>query len=153
MQAIASVEKISERYLIPALEPLLEAYPFAVLGFHSDNGSEFVNRQVAALLDKLRAEFTPSRPRQSNDNALAECKNGHVIRQALRPSPHRPALGAGDQRVQPRAPQPVPQLPPPLPVPRNVRGPQRETTQTLPLRIAHDGPTKNSSPCRALRPT
>ncbi len=80
MQAIASVEKISERYLIPALEPLLEAYPFAVLGFHSDNGSEFVNRQVAALLDKLRAEFTRSRPRQSNDNALAECKNGHVIR-------------------------------------------------------------------------
>ena len=32
------------------------------------------------MLDKLRIEFTRSRPRRSNDNGLAETKNGAVIR-------------------------------------------------------------------------
>jgi len=74
------VEKISERYLLPALEELLEAFPFQVLGFHSDNGSEFVNRKVAELLRKLHVEMTKSRSRQTNDNALVEGKNGSVVR-------------------------------------------------------------------------
>ena len=74
------MEKISERYLIPALEQLLEDFPFVILGFHSDNGSEYINKRVAELLEKLRIEFTKSRSRQTNDNALAESKNGHVVR-------------------------------------------------------------------------
>ena len=32
------------------------------------------------MLDKLRVEFTRSRPRRSNDNGLAETKNGAVVR-------------------------------------------------------------------------
>ena len=51
-----------------------------MLGFHSDNGSEYINRRVAELLGKLLIEFTKSRSRQSNDNALAESKNGAVVR-------------------------------------------------------------------------
>ena len=43
--------------------------PFAILGFHADNGSEYINYQVAGLLEALRAEFTTSRPRHSNDTA------------------------------------------------------------------------------------
>lgn len=43
-------------------------------------GSEYVNRHVATLLDKLRVEFTKSRSRHSNDNALAESKNAAVVR-------------------------------------------------------------------------
>jgi hypothetical protein len=35
------------------------------------------------MLDKLRIEFTRSRPRRSNDNGLAETKNGAVIRKVL----------------------------------------------------------------------
>jgi hypothetical protein len=35
------------------------------------------------LLNKLNIEFTKSRPRHSNDNALAESKNGSVIRKHL----------------------------------------------------------------------
>ncbi|MHB1751687.1 MAG: integrase, partial [Acidiferrobacter sp.] len=73
-------EKISEYYLIPILTQLLEAFPFSVLGFHSDNGSEYINKRVAELPDKLLIEFTKSRSRQSNDNALAESKNGSVAR-------------------------------------------------------------------------
>ena len=80
VEMVVSVEKISERYLIPALEQLLDDFPFIIQGFHSDNGSEYVNGKVAGLLEKLRAEFTKSRSRQTNDNALAESKNGHVVR-------------------------------------------------------------------------
>ena len=79
-EIVASVEKISERYLIPVLEQMLDAFPFVILSFHSDNGSEYINKQVAKLLNKLLIEFTKSRARQSNDNALAESKNGSVVR-------------------------------------------------------------------------
>jgi len=79
-EVVCTVEKISERYLIPALEQLLENFPFQVLGFHSDNGSECINKTGAKLLEKLRIEFTKSRSRQTNDNALAESKNGAVVR-------------------------------------------------------------------------
>ena len=50
----------------------------------SDNGSEYINHQVAALLNKLHiGQFTKSRARQCNDNALVEGKNGAVIRHYL----------------------------------------------------------------------
>src|SRR5665811_1143197 len=79
-EVVCTVEKISERFLIPALEQMFEAFPFVLLNFHSDNGSEYINKQVAKLLEKLRIEFTKSRSRHSNDNALAESKNGAVVR-------------------------------------------------------------------------
>ena len=65
---------------MPVLESLLEKSPIKVKGFHSDNGSEYINQQVATLLDKLHIEFTKSRSRQSNDNALAESKNASIVR-------------------------------------------------------------------------
>lgn len=80
---MATCEKISEAYLLPVIETLLAGFPFRILGFHADNGSEYINHQVAKLLDKLRVEFTKSRPRHSNDNGLAETKNGAVIRKHL----------------------------------------------------------------------
>ena len=82
-QLVATCEKISEAYLLPVIRQLLEGFPFVILGFHADNGSEYINYQVATLLEKLRIEFTKSRPRQSNDNALAESKNGAVVRKHL----------------------------------------------------------------------
>ena len=81
---VGSVERISEHYLLPVLEKLLQAFPFRILGLHADNGSEYINHQVADLLEKLRIEhFTKSRPRRSNDNALVESKNGTVVRKQL----------------------------------------------------------------------
>jgi hypothetical protein len=82
-QRVASVERISEAYLLPVIALLLDGFPFEVRGFHSDSGSEYVNHDIARLLDKLRVEFTKSRPRQTNDNALVECKNGAVIRKLM----------------------------------------------------------------------
>jgi transposase InsO family protein len=79
-QVVASVQTISEAHLLPVIEQMLEQFPFKVIGFHADNGSEYVNHRVAKLLDKLCIEFTRSRPRRSNDNGLAETKNGAVVR-------------------------------------------------------------------------
>ena len=82
-EAVVSVQYFSERYLIPALQQLFDILSFEVLGFHSDNGCEYVNYRVAELLEKLRIEFTKSRARHSIDNALVKCKNGHVLRKLL----------------------------------------------------------------------
>jgi len=82
-QCVCAVEKISEAYLLPVLEAMMAAFPFVIRGFHSDNGSEYVNRQVAGLLEKLRIEQTKSRSRHSNDNALAEGKNAATVRKHL----------------------------------------------------------------------
>jgi transposase InsO family protein len=79
-EVVASVQTIAEAHLLPLIEQMLEQFPFEILGFHADNGSEYVNHRVARLLDKLRIEFTRSRPRRSNDNGLAETKNGAVVR-------------------------------------------------------------------------
>lgn len=83
-QFVGSLERIGERFVLPLLEALIEAFPFVVLGFHADNGSEYINHRVAALLEKLRIEqFTKSRARHTNDNALVESKNGSVVRKHL----------------------------------------------------------------------
>lgn len=82
-QCIFSVARISEHFLLPVLTEILHTFPFLIRGFHADNGSEYINHRVAALLNKLNIEFTKSRPRQSNDNALAESKNASVVRKHL----------------------------------------------------------------------
>lgn len=82
-EIVGATPYISEAWLVPVLEAMVEQFPFAILGFHSDNGSEFINAVVARLLDKLLIEQTKSRPRHSNDNGLAETKNGAVIRKHM----------------------------------------------------------------------
>lgn len=83
-EGVATCERISEAFLIPVLEALLQSFPFVILGFHTDNGSEYINRDVAKLLNKLLIEEqTKSRSRHSNDNAQAESKNGAIVRKHL----------------------------------------------------------------------
>lgn len=77
------VAGISEEFLLPALEEALESFPFTIHNFHSDNGSEYINKVVAKLLEKLRIRQTKSRSRRTNDNALVEGKNGAVIRKHM----------------------------------------------------------------------
>jgi len=82
-EVVSATSQISEAALKPVLEAMLRQFPFRILGFHSDNGSEFINHIVAELLNKLLIEQTKSRPRRCNDNALVECKNGAVIRKHM----------------------------------------------------------------------
>ena len=82
-EVLGCVERISEDFLKPVLEALMAQYPFKILGFHTDNGSEYVNRVVAELLEKLLIQFTKSRARQTNDQALVEGKNGSIVRKQM----------------------------------------------------------------------
>jgi hypothetical protein len=82
-EIVAAVPQISEYWLIPVLEAILMQFPFVILGFHSDNGSEFINYTVARLLSKLLIEQTKSRAHHTGDNGLVECKNGAIIRKHI----------------------------------------------------------------------
>ena len=83
-QHLGAVARISQHFMIPVLKDLISSFPFPVQAFHTDNGSEYVNREVADLLNRLHIPtFTKSRPRRSNDNALVESKNGNVVRRWL----------------------------------------------------------------------
>jgi hypothetical protein len=82
-EIVGAVEKISEHYLAPLLEKLIKQFPFKIINFHSDNGSEFINQIIANLLNKLLIAQTKSRSRHCNDNALVETKNGSVVRKHM----------------------------------------------------------------------
>ena len=92
-----SVQKISERFLIPILEKMIDQLPFVIKGFHAGNCSEYINRNVVNLLNKSLIELTKSRARHINDNALVECKNGAVIRNDNRFYPYIAKMGSIDQ--------------------------------------------------------
>jgi hypothetical protein len=79
-EVVVCVEGISERFLEAVWRDIWNCFPFGIVQFHSDNGSEFVNKIVAELLNKLNIRQSKSRPRHSNDNGLVETKNGWVIR-------------------------------------------------------------------------
>ena len=82
-QMVACVAAITQAHLKPVLQELLRRFPFRIRGFHSDNGSEFINDMVSGLLQDLLIEQTKSRARNSNDNGLVESKNGAVIRKHM----------------------------------------------------------------------
>ncbi len=82
-EIVAAAPQISELWLLPVLEAMLQQFPFVIRGFHSDNGSEFINYTVARLLGKLLIEQTKSRAHHCGDNGLVESKNGAVIRKHI----------------------------------------------------------------------
>jgi hypothetical protein len=82
-EVVGCVEAISEHFILPVLEAMLHQFPFRIRGFHCDNGSEFINYSVKAMLGNLLAEFTKSRAYRTTDNALVEGKNGSVIRKLI----------------------------------------------------------------------
>lgn len=80
---VACVETICDRDMRPVLEAMLAAFPFVIHEFHADNGSEYINKMAAKLLNKLKVKLSKSRPRRHNDNALVEAKNGSIIRKNI----------------------------------------------------------------------
>ncbi len=132
-QVVGCLSKISEQFLIPVLEAMLQQFPFGILGFHSDNGSEFINRRVAELLEKLLIEFTKSRASRTQDNALVEGKNG-AISQAHRVRSHCQRACRSAAEVLYRIPESVPQLPPAMRIRDGQPGCARQAPTALPGR-------------------
>lgn len=82
-QVVGSVSALTQSHVKPVLQGILDQFPFLIRGFHSDNGSEFINDTVSGILQDLLIEQTKSRARKSNDNGLVESKNGAVIRKHM----------------------------------------------------------------------
>jgi hypothetical protein len=82
-EIIVAVEEISEFILQDVVELAMLLFPFSIKNFHSDNGGEYINYTVAALLEKLRIRQTKSRSRHSSDNGLVEGKNAAVVRKEM----------------------------------------------------------------------
>ena len=82
-EIVAATPQISEWWLLPVLVAMLGQFPFMIRGFHSDNGSEFINYNVARLLGKLLIQQTKSRAHHCGDNGLVESKNGAIIRKHI----------------------------------------------------------------------
>lgn len=66
---VGAAQRISEAYPLPVLEAMLAQFPFRIQGFHSDNGSEFINHTVAKLLNKLLIEQTWYQNRTSQNGS------------------------------------------------------------------------------------
>lgn len=69
--------------VVRGLHLVVEDLPFALKGFDSDNGSEFLNEVLHAWLAGRKVHWTRSRPYKKNDQAHVEQKNFTHVRQLL----------------------------------------------------------------------
>lgn len=76
----ASIRNNASKWIIEGIEELAERFPFDLVIFDSDCGSEFINHEVADWLGDRDIAQTRSRPYQKNDQAHVESKNNHVVR-------------------------------------------------------------------------
>jgi hypothetical protein len=74
-----------ETGVMEQIEDIEESLPFELLGFDSDNGSEFLNYHLLRhFTERMRpVQFTRSRPYHKDDNAHIEQKNWTHVRQWL----------------------------------------------------------------------
>lgn len=75
-----SIRNNASKWILEAIEELQGRFPFPMTVFDSDNGSEFINYDVAGWLQEQDIAQTRSRPYQKNDQATVESKNNHVVR-------------------------------------------------------------------------
>lgn len=76
-----AVRNKAQVHVFAALEDIVSALPFALLGIDSDNGSEFINHELKRFCDERKVTFTRSRPYNKNDSCHVEQKNWSVVRQ------------------------------------------------------------------------
>lgn len=74
-----------EAATLEQVQDIEQSLPFALLGFDSDNGGEFINAHLVRhfLGRKAPIQFTRSRPYKKDDNAHVEQKNYTHVRQWL----------------------------------------------------------------------
>jgi hypothetical protein len=66
-----------------AVHEVRQRLPFPLLGLDSDNGSEFINQNLASWCRREGITFTRSRPYKKNDNCFVEQKNGVIVRRII----------------------------------------------------------------------
>ncbi len=63
-----------------AIEDIRRSLPYPLLGIDTDNGSEFINKQLFLYCEREGITFTRGRARKKNDQCKVEQKNGHIVR-------------------------------------------------------------------------
>ncbi|MBA2677778.1 MAG: DDE-type integrase/transposase/recombinase [Ktedonobacteraceae bacterium] len=63
-----------------ALDQARTLFPFPILGIDTDNGSEFINKEIVAYCQREQLTFTRGRPDLKNDQCFVEQKNGAIVR-------------------------------------------------------------------------
>lgn len=66
-----------------SIHHIRERLPFPLLGLDSDNGSEFINQDLARWCHNEGITFTRARPYKKNDNCFVEQKNGNIVRRVI----------------------------------------------------------------------
>ena len=70
-------------HVFAALKQIRQDLPFPLLGIDSDNGSEFINDELARYCDHEHLTFTRGRAGRKNDNPYVEQKNWSVVRRLV----------------------------------------------------------------------
>ena len=78
-----AVPNKAQVWVFEAIQTIRARLPFPLLGLDSDNGSEFVNKELLRYCQKERLTFTRARPYRKNDNCYVEQKNYSVVRQTV----------------------------------------------------------------------
>ena len=78
-----AVPNKAQVWVFEAIQTIRQRLPFPLLGLDSDNGSEFVNKELLRYCQKERITFTRARPYRKNDNCYVEQKNYSVVRQTV----------------------------------------------------------------------
>ena len=78
-----AVPNKAQVWVFEAIQTIRGRLPFPLLGLDSDNGSEFVNKDLLRYCQKERLTFTRARPYRKNDNCYVEQKNYSIVRQTV----------------------------------------------------------------------
>ncbi|TFG60046.1 MAG: transposase [Nitrospirales bacterium] len=137
-QVVCTLEKISEAYLLPALEQLLQALPFMIQGLHSDNGSEYINRRVAALLGKLLIDFTNPAPARPMTMPWSKGRMWRLCEHSLAIATFHNAGPRAHQCLQSEAPHTLSELSSAMLLSGDPDGSEGQSTEDLSLRNDDD---------------
>jgi len=75
-----AIKNKAQKWTEEAIDIIKKKLPMPMIGFHSDNGSEFINNHFCKYCKKYTIEFTRSRSHKKNDNCFVEQKNFDVVR-------------------------------------------------------------------------
>lgn len=78
-----SVRNKAQKWVLEAIDYVIDRFPFPVLGIDSDNGSEFINHHLLAYCERHRITFTRSRSGNKNDGCYVEQKNWSRVRELV----------------------------------------------------------------------
>ena len=80
---MVAVKNKAQRWVFEGIREIRDRLPFPILGFDSDNGSEFINDELIRYCESEQITFTRARPYRKNDSCFIEQKNWSVIRRTV----------------------------------------------------------------------